>query len=268
MVKLKGAHSRIIDQVLGMEGGYVLNFSDRTMREWFDEECGIDIYDEKYSGHGTSKAKYLRCFIETEDAYTVTQVLRRLWDYRAAMSAPKAEAWGPPIANNFAESIAADKLRYFEVITTIEGSGVVPRTDAINKFTQDHTLEQLVTAIERDISANKPDAALDRLHTYCMKKFAHLLTERSIAFAKDDPLHSRVGLYIKELEKDHAIRPISLRIMKSAISIFDSYNGVRNTATFAHDTVIVDAHEARFIFDTITSILRFLKTTETSRFGS
>jgi hypothetical protein len=42
--------------------------------------------------------------------------------------------------------------------------------DAIDKFAGDETLEELVAAIDRDIAANKPAAALDRLHTYCMKK--------------------------------------------------------------------------------------------------
>jgi hypothetical protein len=60
--------------------------------------------------------------------------------------------------------------------------GEIPRTDAIERFRQDETLEELISAIERDIGANKPAAALDRLHTYCMKKFSHLLDERGISW--------------------------------------------------------------------------------------
>ena len=55
-------------------------------------------------------------------------------------------------------------------------------TDAIARFKQDETLEELIAAIERDIGVDKPAAAADRLHTYCMKKFAHLSEERAIVW--------------------------------------------------------------------------------------
>src|SRR3546814_13364197 len=72
-------------------------------------------------------------------------------------------------------SAGALKARFFDLVARIEGCGSVPRTDALDRFKRDETLEELIAAIERDIGANKPAAALDRLHTYCMKQFAHLL---------------------------------------------------------------------------------------------
>src|SRR5262249_44636388 len=68
MVQLKRSAMRIIDDAFDMHGGYVLHFSDRTMREYFEDEFGIEIYQEKYAFNGTSKAKHLRAFIATEDA--------------------------------------------------------------------------------------------------------------------------------------------------------------------------------------------------------
>src|SRR3546814_5588207 len=63
-----------------------LNFSDRTMAEFFEDEFGVDIYQEKYGFDGTSKAKPLRAFIETEDEYTVAKVARTLWQHRENLS--------------------------------------------------------------------------------------------------------------------------------------------------------------------------------------
>ena len=48
MVKIKHSENRTIDKIFKMEEGYVLNFSNRTMYEFFDDELGIDIDDEKY----------------------------------------------------------------------------------------------------------------------------------------------------------------------------------------------------------------------------
>ena len=84
MVSLKRSEMRMVDEIFEMGGGYVLNFSDNTMAEFFEDELGIEIYDEKYGFNGTSKAKHVRAFIEVEDGYLVGQLLRKLWGHRNA----------------------------------------------------------------------------------------------------------------------------------------------------------------------------------------
>ncbi|MGZ9067067.1 MAG: hypothetical protein ACXW2I_17245 [Burkholderiales bacterium] len=79
MVSLKRSEMRVFDDAFRMHDGYVLNFSDRSMAEFFEDEFGIQIYQEKYACNGTSKAKRLRAFIETEGEYTVAKVARALW---------------------------------------------------------------------------------------------------------------------------------------------------------------------------------------------
>ena len=74
-----------LDDVFGMGGGYVLNFSDRTFSEFFREELQIDIDDPLYARNGGSKAKRLRCFLQTVDKPTVARALKALWAYRDAL---------------------------------------------------------------------------------------------------------------------------------------------------------------------------------------
>ena len=69
MVSLKRSEMRIVDDAFGMHGGYVLNSSDRTFAEFFEDEFSIEIYQENFAFNGTSKAKHLRAFVECEDAY-------------------------------------------------------------------------------------------------------------------------------------------------------------------------------------------------------
>jgi hypothetical protein len=263
MVALKRSEVRILDEVFDMRGGYVLNFSNATFAEFFEDEFGIDIYTEKYSYNGTSKAKYLRAFVETEDAYTVSRVLRVLWTYREK---------NPGYQNDFSITLSGHstdaKTAFFDLLSRIEGAESIARIDVLERFKNDATLDELIAAIERDIQANKPSAALDRLHTYCMKKFAYLLDRRGVICNRDEPLHSRVGKYIKVLEKEYKLREISRRVFRSSISIFEEFNNIRNNESFAHDNDLVNMAEARFIFDSITSILRFVKTTEVDKFGA
>ena len=85
MVQLKHKDVRVIDDAFDMQGGYVLNFSDRTFAEFFDDEFHIDIDKGKYQTNGTSKAKRLRTFFAVEDAYTVAKVLRGLWEHKESL---------------------------------------------------------------------------------------------------------------------------------------------------------------------------------------
>jgi hypothetical protein len=85
MSNLKHLDMMSLDDIFDMNGGYVLNFSDRTIAIFFKEELGIDFDDPKFKAHGTSKAKRLRCLLQPVDASTAVRVLRTLWDYREAM---------------------------------------------------------------------------------------------------------------------------------------------------------------------------------------
>lgn len=257
MVSLKHSEMRVIDDALAMNGGYVLNFSDRTFAEFFDDEFGITIYQDKYAFNGSSKAKHMRAFVATEDEYTVARVLRRLWEHRESL---------PHFAQ--AEDHQAIKQRFFPLLAKIDGEAGVPRTDAIDRFARDPTLEELVASIERDIAANKPASAIDRLHTYCMKKFGHLLDTHGVTWDRAEPLHSRVGKYVKALEASYPLQDASRQIVKSAIGIFEKFNHVRNNGSLAHDNDLLHHAEARFVFDSITAILRFVKNIEAGRFGS
>jgi hypothetical protein len=72
---------QIIDKIFAMESGYVLDFSDRTMAQFFAEELNIDIDHPRYKDDGASKAKRLRCFLRKEDTDSAVRALNALWDY-------------------------------------------------------------------------------------------------------------------------------------------------------------------------------------------
>jgi hypothetical protein len=81
-VKIRSIDMRLIDDLFEMGGGYVLNFSNKTFAEFFDEELGINIDDPRYDVEGTSKAKRLRFFLKTCDPQVRIQTLLALWEYR------------------------------------------------------------------------------------------------------------------------------------------------------------------------------------------
>jgi hypothetical protein len=73
-----------LNQIFDMEGGYVLDFSDRTMGEFFAQEVNIDIDDQRYRLEGTSKAKRFRSFLKQSETEVAINALQRLWEHRQA----------------------------------------------------------------------------------------------------------------------------------------------------------------------------------------
>ncbi len=247
---------RMLDNVLQMGEGYVLDFSHKTMAEFFEDELNININDSKYRVEGTSKAKRLRFFIRNEDPRLVVSTLKALWKYKTQ---PVFDSY---INDYVVQDFGERKEEYFAFISRIEGFANIPSTSAIAAFQNEETLSELVASINRDINANKPATALDRLHTYCVKKLKFLITQYGGDYKKDEPLHSLMGKYIKLLNSSKCLNDMSIRILKSSISILEKFNNVRNHASLAHDNTIVNQEEAIYIFESVSATLKFIRSIE------
>lgn len=79
MSSLSDIEKRYLEKLLGMQSGYVLDYSDVTFGEFFRRHR-IDIHSAKYQTYGTSKAKKLRAFWERESDPIVGKVLAEMLD--------------------------------------------------------------------------------------------------------------------------------------------------------------------------------------------
>src|SRR6185437_4287899 len=66
-------------RVLGMGGGYVLDYSDTTYGGFFGRH-NVDIHGPKYQTYGTWKAKKMRAFWESEPDALVGKVMSEMLD--------------------------------------------------------------------------------------------------------------------------------------------------------------------------------------------
>lgn len=251
----------VFEEALAMQSGYLLDFSDRTFGDFFCTEVGVDPDAAPgswlFSAYGSSKAKRLRSFVARAQPHLVARALRALWEYRE---------------NNMLGGNEAREERlkevYFRVVSKFEGEEQVIDSTGIEVFEANETLQELVAAIRRDLDAGRPNAGLDRLHTYCMKRFASLVIKHGgEPCGENDALHARVGKYVKVLKAERNLTEMSERIIKSSISAFEAMNDIRNNKSFAHDKVtLVPMDEAKFIYDSVTAVLRFLKTLDAQTF--
>jgi hypothetical protein len=81
MSDLTNTEKRKLEKLLEMGGGYVLNFSNRTLDEFVIDSIGRSIYDQRYTYGSGSKANQIRGFWQVEANHVVGKLMGDLLDY-------------------------------------------------------------------------------------------------------------------------------------------------------------------------------------------
>jgi hypothetical protein len=81
LATLTTTEKQVLEKLLQMGSGYVLNFSDRTFGEFFRDDLQIDIYDPKYKYASGSKANRMRGFWQVADDASVGRCIGHLLNY-------------------------------------------------------------------------------------------------------------------------------------------------------------------------------------------
>lgn len=186
---------RLIDDVFGMSGGYPLNFSNRTFAEFFEDEFGIEIYQEKYAGWGSSKANHLRCFIETEDGYTVGKLLRKLLAHRDLLPTSQYNPHLTDIA----------RARFLELVQQIEATKTSPVLKTLSGKAEYVSFDTVARDLDRALQSAKDDpedavtAACSTVESVC----------RSILVELNEPLPDKkdVKALFNAVRKPLALSP-------------------------------------------------------------
>ena len=249
MAELTAQEKRAFERVFGMGSGYVLNFSNRTFEEFILDATGREIYNAKYDYGSGSKANRLRGFWNEESNPVVARLLGAMLDYALEEGACKDD--DPQLAT------------CRRAVSRLEQGGPVPEIEVALATASGQDFDALTAQVREAIEKNKPEAALDRLHTYVVRYIRTLSTARGIAVTPDKPLHSLFGEYVKQLRaKGHIESVMTERILKSGIGTLEAFNDVRNNQSFAHDNQILNYEESLLIFNHVTSLIRFLRALE------
>ncbi len=247
MSSLTQIERRKLERLLGMGGGYVLDFSNRTFDEFVIASVGRSIYDEKYNYGSGSKANQLRGFWNEERDPVVAKLLGDLLDFME--SEIRLEASDVALIAE-ARKIAA----------RLKEAAPVAEIDALALIADERDLEIVARAVRDAIDRNEPVEGLDRLHTFTTKFLRSLCEQRGVAADRSKPLHSLFGEHVRRLrEAGHIESKMTMAILKSMHGPLDAFNHVRNEQSLAHDNELLNHDEALLIFNHVTSALRFLR---------
>ena len=235
-----------LERLFQMGGGYVLDFSNGTLAEFVADSVGRNIYDAKYDHASGSKANRIRAFWTQEPNYLVGKLIHDLLEY----CRPPA---GDPERDRLLEECG-------RVARRLRQSAPVEALDVITALESERGFEVLARAVRDSIEKNKPEAGLDRLHTFVTKLIRTLAQKRGIAIDRGKPLHSIFGEYVKTLRNAGLMESqMTERILKTNISIMEAFNKVRNEDSLAHDNPTLNYDESLLIFNHVCSAVRFIR---------
>lgn len=249
MADLSFDDKRKLERILDMGGGYVLDFSNRTLTEFVFDHTGLNIGDPKYDRGSGSKAQRLRAFWEKEPNHVVGSLLSALLSYL-------------PISSETTLGSEATKLRADceRIVARLREGGEVLDVGTLTIEDDGRDFELVAKSVRDAIERNELEAGLDRLHTFTVKFIRAVSAPYGIEASREKPLHSIFGEYVRLLRARGAIESVMTeRILKTSISVLEAFNDVRNEQSLAHDNPVLNYDEALLIFNDVVSLIRFVR---------
>lgn len=244
-----------LEKIFEMDGGYVLDFSNRTFNDFILETINIELYDEKYADNGESKANRLRTIWKKEHNYKVGSLIFKLLEYWKEKKVLSYQTISEPEQNLYEECVRISNKLIQDII--------VEDIDVFRNDQTDKDFSLLAKSIRESIEKNEPEVALDRLHTYVMKFIRKLCESHSIQYNKEESLNAIFGKYVKFIISSGKIESqMTEKILKYSINVIEAFNDIRNNKSLAHDNKVLNYSESLLIFNNVTNSIKFIETIE------
>ncbi|WP_341960047.1 abortive infection family protein [Planococcus maritimus] len=258
MADLKPREKRLFEEILGMESGYVLDFTNNSFSRFVEETINIDIYEGVGYEEYCSKANKLRQIWQQEPDYVVGELMEELLTFYED-SCAKRDQEIPQYEKKYTQELRLVIERLKSTTTPIS----LP-------MKTDDTLKVLLVDIYDSLAKNKPTLVLDRLHTFATKFLRGICIEHGIEIedtnGKKYALHGLAGKLKKQYEQEEVMSSsFALIAIQNSISLFDRYNDIRNDKSYAHDNKILDDIEAEFVVRAMANVIVFLDNVESRR---
>jgi hypothetical protein len=245
-----------LEKLFRMGNGYVLEFSNSSLRSFVADSIGLDITDEKYNEGSGSKANRLRALWSHEPDEVVGRLLSDLMNTIPEDWERRREITGNEIPEDEQQAFEASRQACGRLLRQME----VEQLDDLKAVEYDENFQLLGKQIKACIDNGEPAAGLDRLHTFLIKYLRHLCNKHGITTKKEEPLNAVFGKYLKVLTASGVLKSeMSRNILKFSYNILSSFNSVRNDQSLAHDNTVLNREESLLIFRNVSAFVKFIE---------
>lgn len=246
-----------IRRLFGIRDGYaftfITNHNKTKTKELLLDSCGINIFDDENFkdeyGRGLSQQKCIEKIWDTYSPQVIASMLKGFCKYFAFYY--RESSWNDEDLNDY------DHVQ--EIIKRLDSINTV----SLPNESTEADLGLLKADIETNIQNEKPELAIDRLHTYSTMFLRSICQKHGISTQNDKgnelPLHSLVGNLRGWYEKNNYFESVfTIVAIKSSISIFEQFNDIRNKQSAAHPNELLNKAEAMYAVKIISETLTFI----------
>ncbi len=237
---------KIVNDYIGVSGGYLGDFSYRTHREFYPYYCDLDINPDEIPG--TTRQRFLT-ILENSDALTQAKILRGiLKKYPVDQSSEDVRDRKQELAHEINDMIAG-----LESTSPVVTPTLVTTCEVVERAIQD---------AETLIKESGATSGVDRIHTALHGYLRAVCDKEGISV----PADASVTELFKRLRVDHPAlgvhgpRQADIdRIVRAISNVLDTLNPLRNKASVAHPNPdLLEDDEAMFVINSARTILHYL----------
>ena len=254
MAKVKNCQRNQIREWFCPSPGYVLDFTNRSFAEFFDDHFDINIYADVFSDKGTSKYNRLLAFIELSPPHIVIELLNLLWarknverdnEIERALFAHQSDEWGTSVEyiEALGNAAALENLPFEKFISELANLPSHSAAPHLERISAEWTLDTVEREFQRafENAESDPEAAITAACSMLESLFRSILLAREISPPKSldvkslykevrDPLGLSPAKNMPESEIDGDVRAI-LSALANAVQ---GIGALRSHAGTAH----------------------------------
>lgn len=237
--------ARLVNRYIGVNGGYLGDFSYRSLREFYPDYCGLDLDPEQYAG--TTRQRFIEVLHHAppdQQAAIVRGVLRR----------------SPP--ESFPEDLLQEKQALaaeFEAVAA-RLSGGAPVVAA--SVASSETVARALADAEALLTQRGASSAADRVHTALHAYLVHVCQSAEIPLGSDPSFTSLLTTLRDQHPAFQQVGPAAqeaAKVFRAFGKILDAINQTRNRHSLAHPNAeLLDEADAHLIIDAGKTILNYV----------
>jgi hypothetical protein len=234
---------KVVNRYIGVNGGYLGDFSYRTHAEFYPEYCDLDIDPNTYAG--TTRERFTE-ILSTQSPRDQAKILRGLIDR---------------FVDDDAGNANRSRLRP-ELETWIARLEAAPAVGLDTPARTRDVVGRALADADELIRTNGATSAVDRIHTALHGHVLALCEAASIEVDRDVTMNRALKLLRQNHPGLAASGPRAgdiTRILGAMATVLDSLNPILNNASVAHaNEELLDEPEAHLAINAARSVFAFL----------
>jgi hypothetical protein len=233
---------KLVNRYIGVNGGYLGNFSYRTHADFYPEYCGLDIDPNQYKG--TTRQRF-ETILGSSPPHVQAKIVRGIFH---CYPPTDGDATMAMLHREFME--LADRLEKDTSVSFVATS-----------ITSD-VVERAINDAETLIRTQGATSGVDRLHTALHGYLRKTCEDAAIAYedsASMTALFKRIKADHPAFQEDGPRAQDITQVMRAMSAIMDALNPLRNNASVAHpNETLLDEPEAMLAINATRTILHYL----------